>query len=181
MLSSGDKDVSMLLLKESIAQCGAFKIELSGINEPIFPRRPRTPPSLFVRLNVFAAGFLARWGGGLPGSLVGTGNSQAAPLVGGREKSPFYPSLCVKVISSGNKKRTKKAEKVEVSVCERLLNARYSTEKRCVPSWETDPMKQRGIKEALQLNAAFFFVSVTIHLASANGIKVYPKRRVCIK
>lgn len=27
----------------------------------------------------------------------------------------------------------------------------------------------------------FFFVSVTIHLASANGIKVYPKRRVCIK
>lgn len=27
----------------------------------------------------------------------------------------------------------------------------------------------------------FFFVSVTIHLVSANGIKVYPKRRVCIK
>lgn len=28
---------------------------------------------------------------------------------------------------------------------------------------------------------SFLFVSVTIHLASANGIKVYPKRRVCIK
>lgn len=93
-------------------------------------------------------------------------------------KSPLFTHPCVLKSSAV---ATKKTEKVEVSVCERLLNARYSTEKRCVPSWETDPMKQRGIKEALQLNAAFFFVSVTIHLASANGIKVYPKRRVCIK
>lgn len=92
MLSSADKDVSMLLLKESlsVAQCGAFKIELSGINEPILPRRPRTPPSLCVRLNVFAASFSAPQGG-LPGSLGGTGNSQAAPPVGGREKVPFLP------------------------------------------------------------------------------------------
>lgn len=72
----GDKDVSTLLLKESlsIAQCGAFKIELSGINEPILPRRPLTPPSLFVQLNVFTVSFSARQGG-LPGSLGGTGNS----------------------------------------------------------------------------------------------------------
>lgn len=64
VLSSADKDVSSLLLKESlsIAQCGAFKIELSGINEPILPRRPQTPPSLFVRLNVFTASFSARQG-----------------------------------------------------------------------------------------------------------------------
>lgn len=47
--------------------------------------------------------------------------------------------------------------------------------------FKTDLMKQRGIKEARQLNGTFFFVSVTIHLGSANGIKVYPKRRVCIK
>lgn len=104
-LLSVDKDVSTLILKESlsIAQCGAFKIELSGINEPILPRRPLTPPSLFVQLNVFTVSFSAQQGG-LPGSLGGTGNSQAAPPAGGREKFPFYPSLCVKVISSGNNK-----------------------------------------------------------------------------
>lgn len=46
---------------------------------------------------------------------------------------------------------------------------------------KTDPRKQKGIKEACQLNGTFFSVSVTIHLAPANGIKVYSKRRVCIK
>lgn len=91
-LSSAYKDVSMLLLKESlsIAQCGAFKMELSGINEPILPRRPRTPPSLFARLNVFAASFSAQQGG-LPGSLGGTGNSQAAPPRWRKGKVPFLP------------------------------------------------------------------------------------------
>lgn len=124
----------MLLLKESlsIAQCEASKIELSGINEPILPRRTRTPPSLFVQLKVLAARQ-----GGLPGFLGGTGNSQAAAPNGGREKFFFLSHLCVLKSSAVATKKNKKTEKVEVSVCERLLNAHYSTEKRCVPSWET--------------------------------------------
>lgn len=126
MLLSVDKDVSTLLLKESlsIVKCGAFKIELSGINEPILPRRPLTPPSLFVQLNVFVVSFSARQGG-LPGSLGGTGKSQAAPpVVGG--KSSLFTHPCVLKSSAV---ATKKTEKVEVSVCERLLNAHYSTKK----------------------------------------------------
>lgn len=111
-------------------------MELSGINEPILPRRPRSPLSLFVPIECFRCPLFGRVGGGLPGSPGGTGNSQAAspPLVEG--KSPLFTHPCGKVISSGNKKRTKKPEKVEVSVSERLPNAHYSTEKRCVPSWE---------------------------------------------
>lgn len=46
---------------------------------------------------------------------------------------------------------------------------------------KTDPVKQKGIKEACQLNSTFLSVSVRIHLAPFNGIKVYSRRHVCIK
>lgn len=97
-----------------------------------------------------------------------------------REKCPFYPSLCVKVISSG-KKRTKRAQKVEVSGSLMLITALRNDVSRPGKRLKTDPAKPKGIKEACQLNGAFFSVSLRIHLSPFNGIKVYPRRRVCIK
>lgn len=46
---------------------------------------------------------------------------------------------------------------------------------------KTEPLKLKGIKEACQLKSAVFSVSVRIHLAPFNGIKVYSRRHVCIK
>lgn len=44
---------------------------------------------------------------------------------------PFYPSLCAKVISrfGGREGEERESEKVEVSVCKRLLNAYYSIQR----------------------------------------------------
>lgn len=51
-------------------------------------------------------------------------------------KSRIFAHPCVLKSSAVATKKNRK-EKVEVSVCKRLLNTHYSTEKRCVPSWET--------------------------------------------
>lgn len=57
-LSHGREDVSMPSLWKSPsvrAQWGPCRIELSGINERVLPRRPEPLLSLFVIMNVFTA------------------------------------------------------------------------------------------------------------------------------
>lgn len=108
MLWLADKDVSMLPLKEtlSIAQCGAFKIELSGINERILPPRPQTPPSLFVQLNVFATPFWA-WQGACQDLLVQQVIPRhLPPFVEGKSSLSTHP--CVLKSSAVAKKEQKR-------------------------------------------------------------------------
>lgn len=182
--SQTDKDVSMPPLKESlsIAQCGPFKIELSGINERILPPRPSPPPPLFVQLNVFAApppSPIRPSRGACQDLLVEQVIPRHLPSAA-EGKSTLSAHPCV-LKSSAERGRERELRLVCVRGSLMLITALRNDASRPGKRLKTDPIKQRGRKEACQLNATFFSVSVTIHLAPANGIKVYPKRRVCIK
>lgn len=99
-----------VFIGNSVSQCSVkktFKIELSGINERILPRRPELLLSLFVKMSVFTAALLA-WHGACQHLLGPTGNSQAFPPAWLGEKSTHSTHPCMLKSSASWKKTLRK-------------------------------------------------------------------------
>lgn len=149
-----------------------------------YPRDLSRLRPLFVQLNVFAAPLFGLRKGGWGGVAKISGNSQASPLHPREGKSALSTHPCVLKSSAGAKKEQKGPRKLRL-VCARgslmLITALRNDVSRPGKRLKTEPLKLKGIKGACQLKSAVFSVSVRIHLAPFNGIKVYSRRHVCIK